>query len=150
MSLRNSGSPFKPSGGYGPGNTVTIELANEAYVLGRFKQYKAGLKGQVEGMQEEVGNRLRDAARDFVPKDTWKTHDSIRTERRGDLVVVVADRGGDRPEVPVYLELGTYKMAARPFFKPAADIVMTSEGLLSVSKEVGHLLGPMRGLGFGR
>ena len=144
------GTPFSPPGGYGPGNTVTVELANESYIRGRFKQYQAGMKTQVEKMQEEVANRLRDAAKDFVAVDTGKTKDSIRTERRGDLVVVVADRHGDRPEVPIYLEIGTFKMAARPFMKPAVDIVMTSAGLLSVSKEVGHLLGPMRGLGFGR
>lgn len=150
MSLRNSGSAFSPAGGYGPGNTITIELANEGFVRGRFKQYKAGVHLQAEKIADEIASRISDAAKDFVAVDTGKTKSSIRWERRGDLAVVVADRHGERPEVPIYLEIGTFKMAARPFLKPAADIVMSSAGLLRISGELGGLLGPMRTLGFGR
>jgi hypothetical protein len=143
------GSSFTPKKG---GPMITIKLANQAKVLGRFKQHAAGvvIAGQViaKGVAEEIA----EVARDLVPVESGKTKESIRVESEhpdGDFVVVV-DRFGDKPEVPIYLEIGTFKMAARPFLKPASDLVMASGGLLKQSTQIGGLLSPKTSLGFGR
>ena len=131
-----------PRGGYGAGNTVSIDLPNLGQLLGRFKQYGAGVEVQVQRMAEVIADDIVVTAKDLVAIDTEKTKDSIRRERRGRDVFVVVDRLGDRPEVPIYLEIGTYKMAARPFLKPSADLVLASGGLMRASTQVGGLLAP--------
>jgi hypothetical protein len=136
-----SGSSFSPPGGYGPGNTVSIEVEGLTRLLGRFKQAKAGLAVQAARLEEVIADEIKDAAKDLVAIDTEKTKDSIRVERRQHTVVTV-DRFGDRPEVPIYLEIGTYRMAARPFLKPAADLVLASRGLQRGVMQIGGLLPP--------
>lgn len=144
-----SGSAFTPGpragfprGGYGPGNTISIDFPNLGQILGRFKQIGAGAEVQVQRMAEALADDIVDTAKDLVAVDTERTRDSIRRERRGRDVVVVVDRLGERPEVPIYLEIGTYKMAARPFLKPSADLVLASGGLMRASTRVGGLLAP--------
>ena len=145
-----AGSPF--TGGRNTGNIVTIELPNLGAFLGRLRMRQAGLVSQVDSLTERLANDISLAAKDLVPKDEWKVYHSIRVEHRerGPVYTVVADRQGERDEVPVYLEIGTYKMAARPFMKPAADMVMAAGGLMRVTHEVGGLLPPMRAQGHGR
>ena len=141
-----SGTPFTR----GAGNSIEIEVVGLKKLRGKFKQYQAGLEARADNLAEGVVDDIVEVAKDLVATDTGKTKDSIRKDvRDGDLVVLV-DRFGDRPEVPIYLELGTYNMAARPFLKPAGDIVMSSHGLQAKVLQMGGLLGPMRGLGFGR
>jgi hypothetical protein len=55
-------------------------------------------------------------ARDLVPKDTWQTHDSIgyTYDQKSKTLTLHADTPW-----ALFLELGTYKMAARPFLRPA-------------------------------
>lgn len=136
-----AGSSFSPPGGFGPGNTISIEVQGLERLLGRFKQAQAGLAVQAARLEEVIADEVAEVARDLVATDTTKTQKSIRTERRTHMVVVV-DRGGERPEVPIYLEIGTYKMAARPFLKPAADLVLASRGLQRGITRIGGLLPP--------
>lgn len=133
------GSP--PSGSRG--HTFTVELANEVQFKARMRTYKAGVKMQAERMVAEVAREIAETARDLSPVDTGKTRDNIRPEKR-DEWVVVSDRGGERPEVPIYLETGTYKMAARPTLRPASDMVTANRGWQRAAKSVGGLLGPAR------
>lgn len=125
------------------GNAFTVELANGASFLARFKMRRAGLALQAKRLEKEVADDIAAAARDFVAVETGKTKENIRTGRRMGGTAVIADRGGDKPEVPIYLELGTYKMAARPFMRPAADLVMASRGLSRAAKRIGGLLPPV-------
>lgn len=125
------------------GNSFTVELANKATLLARFKMHRAGLSLQAERIEQAVANDIAEAAKDFVPVDTGATRDSIRVGRRMNATAVIADRNGEKPEVPIYLELGTYKMAPRPFMVPAADLVMASRGLSRASGRVGGLLPPI-------
>ena len=125
------------------GNAFTIELANGASFLARFKMRRAGLALQAKRLEKEIAGEIAEAARDFVAVDTGRTKENIRVGRRMGGTAVIADRGGVRPEVPIYLELGTYKMAARPFLKPAADLVMASRGLRRAVTRVGGLLPPV-------
>jgi hypothetical protein len=142
------GSSFTPKKG---GPMITIKLANQAKVIGRFKQHAAGVVIAGQLISKGVAEEIAEVAAGLVPVDSGKTKKSIRVEKRGtgDYVVVV-DRFGDKPEVPIYLEIGTFKMAARPFLKPASDLVMASGGLLKQSTQIGGLLSPKTSLGFGR
>jgi HK97 gp10 family phage protein len=58
-----------------------------------------------------VSEDVAATAKSMVPVDTGETYDSIQVTPEG----VVA--GG----AALYLEFGTYKMAAEPFMRPAAD-----------------------------
>lgn len=129
------------TGGRGAGNNIYMTFPNVVQVRGRIKQRAAGLALTSVMLTNALGEEIAEVARTLVAKDEWKTHDSIRVEQRGTDTYVVVDRGGERDEVPIYLEIGTHKMAARPFLKPASDLVMASGGLLRAHASVGGLLG---------
>ena len=113
------------SGGtHGPNNRISIELDGLPQFLVRFKQYKAGV------LMAEPHVR-----------------DSIHVRKAGDGAEVYVNRGGVRDEVPAYLEFGTYKMAARPFLKPAGRAVIEAYGVKKAARQMGGLLKP-RGLLF--
>lgn len=133
------GSTF--TGGRASGNTVWIELPNADQVVGRIRQDAAGLEYKTENIISFLADEMVDVAKSLVAVDTHKTQDSIRKERRSDGWYIVVDRFGDKPEVPIYLEIGTWKMAARPFLVPASNLVMSSGGLMRANKMAGGLLG---------
>lgn len=145
----SSGTPF--SGGRSAGNTIYIDLPNIGQVIGRIRQAGAGLVTQTDRITKRLADETAVVARDLVAKDERKVEASIRVEHRerGPVYTVVADRLGERDEVPIYLEIGTYKMAARPFMKPALDLVLSANGLQRAAASVGGLLPPMRTQGFG-
>jgi sensor histidine kinase regulating citrate/malate metabolism len=124
---------------------VTVHLEPPLSVINaRFKQHQAGLLVQVDAIAEELAQSIAEAAFDLVPTDTYRTQESIRVERRGAEYVVVVDRKGERDEVPIYLEIGTYKMAARPFLVPASNLVLAAAGTRRAATKVGGLLPPTR------
>lgn len=90
---------------------------------------------------EITAERIAGYARDFVAVDTGKTLESIRVERHGSSWWVVADRGGDHPGVPAMLELGTRHMEARPFFRPAIELVIGTSSAATDIRTIGGLLG---------
>ena len=141
------GTPFTPPGG---GKHIDIDVVGLDRLRGNFKTYKAGILAQSNNMVEGIADDIVEVSKDLVAVDTGKTRDSIRKETRDGDIVVLVDRFGERPETPIYLEIGTYRMAARPFLKPAGDIVMSSHGLQRRIISMGGLLAPMRGIGFGR
>lgn len=138
-----AGSSF--SGGRGAGNVVWIELPNKAMVSGRIKQHAAGLELREKAIMANLAEELVFTAKDLVAIDSGKTKDSIRHEQRGKDRYVVVDRHGDKPEVPIYLEIGTHKMAARPFLVPAANLVLAGGGELRAVRGAGGLLGQTPG-----
>lgn len=81
------------------------------------------LRGQI---RERAGQLVKKTAHDIeahakqtVPVDTGNLKNSIQAEMESDLTAVVsvgADYG-------IYVEMGTHKMAARPFMVPAAEAV---------------------------
>ena len=141
------GSPFTPTKG---GPMIQIRLANEAEIIGKFKQHAAGVVIAGNAIAKGIAVEIAEVAGDLVPVDSGKTKESIRVETRDGDYVVVVDRFGDKPEVPIYLEIGTFKMAARPFLKPASDLVMASNGMLRQATQIGGLLSPKASLGMGR
>lgn len=62
---------------------------------------------------------LQGKAVTIVPVDTGALKNSIHTEPRGKWIYWVADG----MEYGIYVELGTSRMAAQPFFAPAAEWV---------------------------
>lgn len=137
------GSKF--TGGRMAGDQVWIELPNADQVIGRINQDAAGLEYKTDRIIALLADEMVTVAKELVATDTHKTQDSIRKEKRSDGWYIVVDRFGDKPEVPIYLEIGTWKMAARPFLVPASNLVLSSGGLLRASKQVGGLLGQTPG-----
>lgn len=60
-----------------------------------------------------------DEAKVLVPVDTGALQDSIRVEVEGDLVQFAV--GGGNIDYALYVEMGTSKMPAQPFMRPAID-----------------------------
>ena len=138
-----AGSAF--TGGRGAGNNIWIEFPNKSMLRGRIKQYAAGFELKEKAIEANLADEMVVVAKELVATDTHKTQESIRRQRRSDGMYIVVDRDGDKPEVPIYLEIGTHKMAARPFLVPAANLVMASGGLIRAKKSVGGLLGQTPG-----
>lgn len=88
-----------------------IGVTGAAEVLGNIAGIIARAAVMDRAIVDDVSNFVADTAREMVAVDTGETRDSITVT--GDGVSV----GG----AAVYLEFGTYKMAAEPFFRPAAD-----------------------------
>lgn len=62
----------------------------------------------------EIGKSAVSHARERVPVDTGALRDSIEATVEGDTLTV-----GSSKEYALPVETGTYKMAARPYLKPA-------------------------------
>lgn len=135
------------------GTKLDIKLEGVAALKAKFKVLKAGIA--VSGMQAlpmAIADDIAEAARDLAPFDpdnTTEPHvrDSIHVRPIPGGAEVFVNRGGVRDEVPAYLELGTYKMAARPFLSPAGRLVFEAGGIKAATRRVGGLMSP-RGIRF--
>lgn len=134
-----AGSAFR--GGRGAGDNIWIEMPNGSEAIGRIRKVGSDLKWQMEKIAGVLAEDMTIVAKELVAKDEHKVEESIRAEKRADGWAVVADRGGDRDAVAIYLEIGTHKMAARPYLVPASRMVLASGGLLKAAKMAGGLLG---------
>lgn len=74
-------------------------------------------------------------AQGYAPVKSGELRDSIHYEERSDTVEVVADA-----DHAVYVEMGTYKMRAQPYIRPAMEN-HTDEVLDAVSREVEAMVG---------
>jgi len=75
-----------------------------------------------------IGLEVERKAVDIVPVDTGRLKASISTEVVDDDTVETgpnaSPKSGVKPvEYAVYVEYGTYKMAAQPYMRPAAEYV---------------------------
>lgn len=75
-------------------------------------QYKGALKKALES----VGKAAESNAKGNCPVDTGRLRGSITHQVSGDAVYI-----GTNVEYGKYVEMGTYKQAAQPFLKPAAQ-----------------------------
>ncbi len=123
---------------------LTAELKGMGALRARFKVFGAGLSYSATALPKEVAENIAEVAREIVARDTGRTSMNVRVRARRGGAVVVVTRGGERDEVPAYLEFGTHKMAARPFLKPAADLAVSARGLKSAVRRTGGLLEPTR------
>ena len=106
-----------------------------------FKQYGENLTVVGSAICKAVADDIVIVARDLVAVDEGRVKANIKAESRGPLGArVVATRGGIRDVVPLLLELGTYKMAPRPFMGAAKDMAMAAGSLRKALREVGGLV----------
>jgi len=66
---------------------------------------------------EIIGGKAESYAKQLCPVDTGNLRNSISHAQQDDNTVVI----GTNVEYAPYVCLGTYKMAARPFLRPAAE-----------------------------
>lgn len=77
----------------------------------------ARAKATEMAVEDAVKENLANTAMGLVAVDTGETRDSITVTETG------VEVGG----AAIYLEFGTYKMAAQPFFRPAMDEAATTD-----------------------
>lgn len=126
------------NGARGPSLSITIE--GDEKLQARFRKRKAGLALAMSSVTYKVAQDIAEVARDLVAVDTGRVQANIKATRGRGFSLVTATRGGERDVVPAYLELGTHKMAARPFMKPASDMAQAAGVTKKAIREVGGLL----------
>lgn len=87
---------------------VTVNVDNSALV-------KDGLKSAFARALERIGLQAEGYAKDLCPVDTGNLRNSITHTSDGKAAYI-----GTNVEYAPYVELGTRRMAAQPYLKPAA------------------------------
>ncbi len=87
------------------------------------KRMRRGERGAARAVTS-TGKLIVKGAKAHVPIDTRHLHDSIRAEPGPDgQVIVTVDTADERhPSYAGYVEFGTRRMAAQPFFIPATEV----------------------------
>ena len=88
-----------------------MKLLGVANCLARLAAVRVAGIAAAEAAKNGVRGSVAETARGLVPVDTGETRDSI----------VETEEGVTAGGAALYLEFGTYKMASRPFLRPAAD-----------------------------
>jgi HK97 gp10 family phage protein len=85
-------------------------------IFNRIPELIAAVEANSASATKRGATRVRDGAKARAPIDTGYLHDSIEAHGDGKewFVTVGAEYG-------VFVEFGTYKMAAQPFFLPAVQ-----------------------------
>lgn len=125
---------------------MSVEFKGLAEIKADFKQYAESIKIAGPEIAYRVADDIAIVAKDLVAKDTLRTSQNVRTKREVRGATVVVTRGGTRDIVPALLELGTYKMAPRPFLAPAGQMAMAAGASVKAAREVGGLLKARRGI----
>lgn len=94
-----------------------IEVLGKEKTLAQIAAFTAASLAMAEAVEEHTKSEVGEAARGLVPVETGETQASIEE----------TDEGVEASSAAIYLEFGTYKMAAEPFMRPAADSVNESE-----------------------
>lgn len=100
---------------------MNIRIKNPGELVANFKKIGGKAEEAVKDSLLEAGFRLEGYAKQFCPVDTGRLRSSIHTYRLNETTVVVQD-GVD---YGVFIEFGTSKMAAQPFFTPAMNLIRT-------------------------
>ena len=74
----------------------------------------------------------------LTPVDTGALKNSERVERHGDDVLLIAG-DGQQVDYPFYVELGTSKMSAQPYMRPALDNKI-DEALAFAAEEINRIM----------
>ena len=102
----------------GTGGNVTVHIAFDRFPE-LMREYPRRASEIVRTSAYEIEARAKVAA----PVDTGNLYNSIHTEMGQDGMSAVV---GTSVEYAIYQEYGTYKMAAHPYMRPAADAVRPS------------------------
>jgi len=85
-------------------------------VTPKLQAFAGKIEGEVEAQLDIVGADMVDLAKSLVPVRTGFLRDSIHHLVTGFNLDFLADA-----EYALYVEMGTYRMAPRPFMRPALD-----------------------------
>lgn len=119
---------------------ITATVIGSRGLRAKLRSIASGLPVRSDNAAKIAAEYVAEYARGFVAVDTGKTKTSIRVERGSNSWLVIADRQGDASAVPVFLELGTRNMEARPFMQPAVDLVISTNAVGSEVRAIGGLL----------
>lgn len=95
------------------------------------RQLQAALQNKVVGKMQETGNKMVGYARSIVPIRTGFLRDSIYAQ----MIETMALEFGAKAPYAIFVEMGTYRMAARPFIRPAAE-TYTPEFLSAITSTI--------------
>lgn len=79
--------------------------------------YSDQVQSAVDRALEIIGGKAESYAKMLCPVDTGNLRNSITHEQENETTEVI----GTSVEYAPYVELGTVKMAARPYLRPAAE-----------------------------
>ena len=77
----------------------------------------ANLNTNVSNALASIAEQVKGRAADNAPYDTGALSNSIHSEKQTDMLYIVADQ----VEYGIWQELGTSKIAAKPFMTPAIE-----------------------------
>lgn len=81
------------------------------------KEALEGISAAKRRALEIIGGKAESYAKKLCPVDTGRLRNSITHQQRDENTEVI----GTNVEYAPYVELGTHKMAAKPFLRPAAE-----------------------------
>jgi len=90
---------------------MSLSITGQAVVLANLARVIARAAATGKAIEGELKDVIAETAGGMVAVDTGETRDSI----------TVTDTGVEVGGAAQFLEFGTYKMAAQPFFRPAMD-----------------------------
>lgn len=105
----------------------------------KYENNVSAILSQLEGSAlpralERIGSQAEGYAKDLCPVDTSRLQNSISYQVDNTTLYVGTKSSlvmGENVEYGIYVELGTYKMAAQPFLKPAmADHAATYKNII--------------------
>lgn len=79
-------------------------------------EFMERIENGVEAAMKELGESVAERAKEYCPVDTGRLQESITATADGTTVTVGSD-----VEYAAYVELGTYKMSAQPYLRPALE-----------------------------
>ena len=91
---------------------------------------------ELDALIDSAAKLIWDSAVTFVPVRTGNLKSTIRIEETGQSMERVVRAGGDQAPYAPCVEYGTYKMAAQPYMRPAAEarraevIALIREGIM--------------------
>jgi HK97 gp10 family phage protein len=91
---------------------VTIKLTDD-----RLRNLPRNLRRAGHDLVFKTAAAIEGQAKIICPHDTGYLRDSIIVTEKGEMSAVV----GPHTDYEIYVEFGTYKMAARPYLTPAAE-----------------------------
>lgn len=80
-------------------------------------QVKKGMEQQAAQALEVIGGMAETYAKLLCPVDTGRLRNSITHQMQGNTAVII----GTNVEYAPYVELGTRRMKAQPYIKPAVE-----------------------------
>jgi len=115
---------------------VEIEVEGIDKLFRMLDNAQRSLIDELDALIDSAAKLIWDSAVTFVPVRTGNLKSTIRIEETGQSMERVVRAGGDQAPYAPCVEYGTYKMAAQPYMRPAAEarraevIALIREGIM--------------------